>query len=114
MTGFVRRSNQRRKGQVWRGRLEPTPSFFLLINVYEMFILPVAVRRGSPDRLQDTDDIWDNLSADLVIILGQAAIDSQNEDEVTARHILNAVNTVRELPPNVEARKCKVTVDVFR
>ena len=52
------------------GRIRADAKVFSLINLYEMFILPVALR-GIDGRAQAVDDVWGNLSADLVTIFQQ-------------------------------------------
>jgi hypothetical protein len=68
---------------------------FLLINLYEMYVRPVALR-GFFSRGETIEEVFVNLSSDLETILGQARLDSnaENANETTARHILSAINSV--------------------
>ena len=76
-------------------RIRVDARVFLLINLYEMFLLPIALRRRSSAD-QSIDDAYEQLSKDLSTILSQAVSDSEAErsEEVTAGHILSAVDKV--------------------
>jgi hypothetical protein len=76
------------------GRIRSDAKVFLLINLYEMFIRPVASRQGITGSQQAIYDISIGLDSDLVKILRRAAVDSHGEPEITARHVLNAVNAI--------------------
>jgi hypothetical protein len=73
-------------------KLRADAKAFLLINLYEMYVRPVAVRAlfGGEER------IWESLSSDLGIILDASRSDPnvQNREEITARDIIRGVNLV--------------------
>jgi hypothetical protein len=74
-------------------KLRADAKVFLLVNLHEMFIRPVGMRRDqySAERFAD---VWAGLQSDLTGILRKADADP----EITARHVLDAVSSIyREL-----------------
>jgi hypothetical protein len=64
---------------------------FLLINLYEMYVRPIALQRFLSR--QAMDEVLRDLSPDLEMILRQSASLSNPGNEITARHILSATAT---------------------
>jgi hypothetical protein len=74
-------------------KLRADAKVFLLVNLHEMFIRPVSMRRDQ-DRAQRFADVWAVLQSDLTEILHK----SDADPEITARHVLDAVSSIyREL-----------------
>jgi hypothetical protein len=68
-------------------RIRPDGKHFLLVNLHQMVVLPVAYSER-----QEVEAIRQDLMEDIIAILSTANEAAGRGEEITARHILNATS----------------------